>query len=295
MTRLRSLLFTPGHEPRMLAKAIASDADALIFDLEDAVPAERKREAREVVREHLARIPAGRNAFVRVNAVGTGLIAEDLDAVLVAGLAGIWLSKAEAEHIASVDSLLAELERDRGLARGSTAVYASLETARGVWAAHAVASASDRVRGVSAGTAEWGDLQAELGNSWSPEGSELLYVRSHVLLAARAAGLGVVVDGAHADFRDHAGHEVAAVAARRLGYTGKMVIHPSQVEVVNRIFSPTPEELDRARRVLAAFEAALQRGTASTSLDGRMIDYAMAETARRVLEQQPAPETGSRT
>lgn len=292
MTRwlgLRSLLFTPGDDPRKLAKARASRADALIFDLEDAVADVRKAIALDLTSEQIQRGSAGHLVFVRVNSVQSGRALEDLEAVAGPGLDGVWLPKAEApEHVAAVAEALDGLERRRGLAAGTIAVFASLETVMGVWRAHDVARASSRLAGVSVGTAAGGDLEAELGCKLSPDGRELIYARSHVLFAARAAGLHVVIDGAYTDFRDQEGLVQSATAASRLGYTGKMVIHPDQIDQVNAGFSPTAEEIDYAERVTAAFDAALERGSAATSVDGKMIDYAMATSARNLLRRAGA-------
>jgi citrate lyase subunit beta/citryl-CoA lyase len=135
----------------------------------------------------------------------------------------------------------------------------------------------------SAGTAQDGDLQADLGYTWTAEGNEVLYIRSRVLLAARAAGVEHVIDGTYANVRDPKGLEVSCEAARKLGYRGKSVIHPNQIETVNRIFTPTARELDYYRRVIEAFDAAVARGSAATTVDGKLVDYAMVGMAKRIL------------
>jgi citrate lyase subunit beta/citryl-CoA lyase len=189
-----------------------------------------------------------------------------------------------AETVREVDRMITALEKKHGIPEGTVRITPSLETARGCWFAFDICSASPRVNAVSCGTAQDGDLQADLGYTWSPEGHEVLYVRSHVLLAAKAAGVKHVLDGTYAKIRDPEGLRTCCEAVRRLGYRGKSCIHPNQVALVNEVFTPTEKELDYYRRVIVAFDEAVARGSAATTIDGgTMIDYAMAETARRVL------------
>ena len=284
MSGPRSLLIMPANREDMLAKAPKYGADALVFDLEDSVPDGEKPKARELAREYIGRHKAGSVIQVRVNGFATGATMDDLEAIVVPGLAGIRLPKAEsADAIRSVDAALEALEEQRGLAPGSITICPSLESAKGVWLAFEIVSASPRVRSVIAGTAEDGDLQADLGDTWSAGGEEVLYLRSRVLLAARAAGVEHVMDGAYSNVRDPDGLRICCEAARRLGYRGKSVIHPGQIETVNRVFMPTGEEIDYYRRVITEFEAAVGRGSAATTVDGKLVDYAMAGMARRVI------------
>ena len=221
---------------------------------------------------------------MRVNALQTGMLQDDLEAIAVDGLVGIRLPKTEsAETIRTVDAMLTELERKRGLPHGSIGISPSLESAKGVWFAYEILSASPRIRSVTCGTAQDGDLQTDLGYTWTVEGNEVLYLRSRVLLAARAAGVEHVLDGTYANVRDPEGLRICCEAARKLGYRGKSVIHPNQIETVNRIFTPTAQELDYYRRVIEAFDAAVARGSAATTVDGKLVDYAMVGMAKRVL------------
>ncbi|MGZ8154627.1 MAG: HpcH/HpaI aldolase/citrate lyase family protein [Burkholderiales bacterium] len=284
MSGPRSLLFVPANRADMLAKAPSYGADALLFDLEDSVPVAEKAKARGLAREFIGRHKATSTIYVRVNALHTGMLQEDLDAIALDGLTAIRLSKAEsAEAIHTVDALLTELERSRGLQQGTIGISPSLESAKGVWFAYEILSASPRIRSVTAGTAQDGDLQTDLGYVWSAEGNEVLYVRSRILLAARAAGVEHVLDGSYANVRDPEGLRICCEAARKLGYRGKSAIHPNQIETVNRIFTPSAEELDYYRRVVEAFDAALARGSAATTVDGKLVDYAMAAMAKRVM------------
>ena len=240
MSGPRSLLIMPANRADMLAKAPSYGADALVFDLEDSVPVTEKPKARELAREFIGKHKANTVIHVRVNAIETGMLEDDLHAIVVDGLTGVRLPKAEsAETIRTVDALITSLEKKRGLRPGSVGIGPSLESAKGVWFAYEILSASKRITSVTCGTAQDGDLQTDLGYTWTPEGDEVLYLRSRVLLAARAAGVEHVLDGSYANVRDGEGLRVCCAAARKLGYRGKSVIHPNQIATVNAIFKPT--------------------------------------------------------
>ncbi|HYB74750.1 MAG TPA: CoA ester lyase [Candidatus Sulfotelmatobacter sp.] len=282
MRPLRSLLFVPGNKPRMHEKAAGSGADALILDLEDSVPPAEKPAARPLVREALEKV-RGPALYVRVNGDGTPWLAEDLAAVVCAGLAGIMLPKAE--HLSTlrmVAELLAAAESRAGLPPGGTEIILQIETALGVRNTYELASAR-RVASVCPGTARDGDLQRDLGAAWSLNGPELAYARGKVLLDAKAAGIAYPLDGVYADFQDDEGFLAEATLARRMGYCGKTLIHPRQIPLAHRAFTPAAKEVAYYRRLLDAFEAAVAAGSASVSLDGTMVDVAMAERARRFL------------
>lgn len=284
MSGPRTLLIMPANRADMLTKGPIYGADALIFDLEDSVPVAEKPKARELARQFIDKHKASSTIYVRVNALQTGMLEQDLDAIAVDGLHGIRLPKAEsAEAIRAVDAMLTAREHARGLALGKIEISPSLESAKGVWFAYEILSASPRIRSVTAGTAQDGDLQTDLGYTWTAEGNEVLYVRSRVLLAARAAGVEHVIDGSYANVRDPEGLRICCEAARKLGYRGKSVVHPNQIETVNRVFTPTAQELDYYRRVIEAFDAAVARGSAATTVDGKLVDYAMVGMAKRVL------------
>ena len=284
MSGPRSLLIMPANRADMLEKAPSYGADALVFDLEDSVPVTEKPKARELAREYIGMHRAATVIHVRVNALQTGMLEDDLHAVVVEGLAGVRLPKAEsAETIRKVDALITALENRRGLRPGSVGIGPSLESAKGVWFAYEILSASPRITSVTCGTAQDGDLQTDLGYTWTPEGDEVLYLRSRVLLAARAAGVEHVLDGSYANVRDAQGLRVCCAAARKLGYRGKSVIHPNQIATVNDVFMPTVQELDYYRRVIEAFDAAVARNSAATTVDGKLVDYAMVGMAKRVL------------
>ncbi len=274
MMVLRSLLFVPGNSMRMIHKAATLPADALILDLEDAVQLADKETARVIVRDSLPALKeGGAYLFVRVNALSTGLTEEDINCVAVKELNGILLAKAErAEDIEEASAMLQKTEKKRGLAPGAIKIIPILESAKGIVNAYQIASAGDRVIAVAFGA---GDYYRDLGRSvadLTPEQTELLYARSQTVVASRAAGVPALDTVSFGLLTDREGLLREARHALQLGFKGKMVIHPDHIETINRVFSPSPEEADYARRVVAAFEEAQKRGLGAISLDGKMID-----------------------
>ena len=285
MPLARSFLYVPANREKFLEKAAGLPADAFIFDLEDSVPPAEKANARAGVRAHAPKIPDMR-VWVRPNSLDTDEGLADLDAVIgVAGIAGLFLPKVDGrDEVIRWDKLIGALEAKRGLAVGSIRLVLSIESARGVLHAYESALAAERVVSLTFGGAQDGDLNTDLGCTWSLDGPEMLHARQHVLLAARAARFDTPLDGVFSNIRDPEGFEHDTNLSRRLGYRGRKLIHPSQIEPCNRLYAPTQAELDYYARVLAAFDEAVAQGTASTVVDGRMIDVAMANAARRVLE-----------
>jgi citrate lyase subunit beta/citryl-CoA lyase len=281
MMLLRSLLFTPGNNLRMIAKGGALRADAVILDLEDAVPPDDKETARLFVRDSVP--DAGRRGskvFVRINAPSTGLSGEDLKWCVQPGLAGIMLPKSEgAEDVASLAAELEKLEAERGLEKGSLGILPLVESARGLVNAAAVAAASPRVRAVAFGGV---DFTRDMGVALTAEGTELLVPRATLAIAARAAGV-AALDTPCIDVGDPARLAAEARTARGLGFRGKLLIHPSQVGPVNEAFSPTAAEAAAARRIVEAFEKARAAGSGAIALDGKMIDQANYLQAKDLL------------
>jgi citrate lyase subunit beta / citryl-CoA lyase len=289
MTRpLRSLLFAPGNQPRKLARVADFGSDGIILDLEDAVPVAEKESTRPMVREALPKIKSGPLRYVRVNAVETGLTQADLEGVYCPKLDGIKLPKVEQpSEVQEVDAVLTRLEKQAGVRPGTTDLIPTIETARGVLGAQAIAGASPRVKRLSFGAADFcRDVSVRFGASlWGTDGLELQYARSHLVLASRAAGIEPPLDTVWIDIRDNDGLEQDARNALRLGFQGKSAIYPGQVEIINRVFSPSEEELEFARKVVAAFDEAEARGDAAIQLEGRMIDYPIAVKARWLIER----------
>lgn len=284
MDLVRSLLSVPGNQPKMLAKSCGYGADAVIADLEDSVPVDRKAEGRSMTAEFLADTSASSRKYVRVNAIETGLLDDDLDAIVGPGLVGIQHPKTDTpETIVAVDEKLSALENARGLEPGSIEIIASIESVAGVFNCYQILSAAARVGSCVVGIAENGDLHRDVGYAHSASGEESLYIRSKVLLDSRHAGITNALDGVFSAVGDMDGYEVETARARQLGYRGKKVIHPKQIEPANRLFMPTSQEIDFHERVLAALEHAETEGSAATTVDGFMVDIAMAVNARRVL------------
>lgn len=285
------MLFVPGDSERKLSKGDDCGADALILDLEDAVAAERRPHARGLVREYLgARRGARRPAlFVRINPLDSAEALADLAAVVPGAPDGIVVPKTgSAADVVRLDHYLSALEARDGIEPGTTRILpVATETAGSLFQLGSYTGASPRLHGLT-----WGaeDLPAALGATTNrgPDG-ELAFVyqlaRALCLAAAVAAGV-QPLDTVHRDFRDLAGLEASATRARQDGFTGKLAIHPDQVPIIQRSFTPTAEELAHASRVIAAFEAAPRAGT--VALDGRMLDRPHLLQAQRILARSGA-------
>ncbi|MEU9186671.1 CoA ester lyase [Streptomyces sp. NPDC048484] len=294
---LRSLLFVPGTRTDWLPKARAAGADAVVLDLEDAVPPSAKPAARAQVADAIAEADrsghaghAGQMAlFVRINPLDGWAGAEELRAVVRPGLAGVVLPKVRSPRdVKLADRLLGWCEEEQGLSPGSVALVPLLETARGLHKAYDIARAASRIAYMGALTAPGGDVERAVGYRWSPEGTETAALRSRVLLDARAAGVPCPVSGLWTRITDLTGLRAFAEQNRSLGYEGMMAIHPSHVPVINEAFSPGPDELARCADLIAAVEAAQRDGTGAVAFRGEMVDEAMAGTARLILERHGA-------
>jgi citrate lyase subunit beta/citryl-CoA lyase len=285
----RSFLYVPANREKFLEKAMGLASDAFIFDLEDSVPVPEKDNARSGVKAYAPKIDGGR-VWVRVNGIETGMAEADLDAVIgVEGIAGLFLPKVETrDEVIRWDGMIAAAEKACGLAAGATRLILSIESALGVLNAYDMTKGAARVASLSFGGAQDGDLNTDLGCVWSIDGPEMMHARCHTLLSARAARFDSPLDGVFSNVRDPEGFEKDTALSRRLGYRGRKLIHPSQIEPCNRLYAPSQKELDYYSRVLEAFDKALAQGSASTTVDGKMIDVAMANAARRVLDEAAA-------
>jgi citrate lyase subunit beta/citryl-CoA lyase len=288
---LRSLLFSPGSRPDMMAKAKRSGADSLIFDLEDAVAPGARIAAREAVAAALDDPAASPPVFVRVNHPSTGEMESDLDAVVGAGPFGIVLPKVEtAAEIAALDEAISVREGRAGRPVGSIVVLPLVESCRGLRFSYEIARASPRVVSLAFSSGEDGDFMADLDGQWSPGGEAMLYPRSKLICETRAAGLPWPVDGVFMQVDDEAALEVECRLARRLGFAAKMAIHPRQLAAIHAAFTPTPEEVAHARGLLAAFAQAEADGAGAFRYEGLMVDRANVRRAEQVLARaRPAP------
>lgn len=284
---VRSALFVPASSERFLRSAERCGADAVILDLEDSVVDSSRSTARRFAGEFVERAqPGGCSVFVRINPLSAGLLAEDLDAVVRPSLAAVLLPKLRsAAEVRELDRELSWYEGRGGLTHGSVRIWPLIETPSAISAVDEIARASTRVAFLGGAVAQGGDLVTSLGLDEQADGLESLYLRSRVLVAARTAGVHNPMTGLFTDIGDLEGLERAAQRGRQLGYEGMMVIHPSHVPVVNRVFSPSADEVAEARRVLVALADADRNGTGAARLGGRMIDVAMARWAQLVIER----------
>ena len=282
---LRSLLFAPGNHHRRVEKAMSLDADAVILDLEDAVATAEKPAARAVVAAALER-PRSGLLYVRINAVETEFCYGDLVTVVRPGLDGIVLPKVEsATSLATIDWLLAQLERDRGLPRGGTDLIPIVETALGIQQIATILAAGTRVRRIAFGA---GDYTLDVNMTWSRNETELAHARTAIVTASRASGIDAPLDTVWVDLNDPEGFEASVRTAMAYGFQGKMCIHPNQLAVVNRVFTPSDAEIAFAERVTTAFSRAEAGGSAAIQVDGKFVDYPIVYRAQRVLQKVAA-------
>ena len=289
MSLFRSLLFAPGNHPRRVEKAFTVGADAVILDLEDAVANAEKPAARKAVVAALAQ-PHRCRGYARVNAPSTSFCYADLVAVIGEGVDGVVLPKVEsAADLHAIDWLITNLERERGVEVGSTDLIPIVETAVGMQRIDRVVQARGlrpyegrwRVRRLAFGAA---DYAAEVGLAPGLDELELADARARVVLASRAAGLEGPLDSPWFHLRESEAFSRALERSRRSGFQGRLCIHPDQVKPANAAYSPSADEVARAERIVAAFEAAEANGEAAIQVDGQMIDYPVAHRARAVLE-----------
>jgi citrate lyase subunit beta/citryl-CoA lyase len=281
MELIRSLIFVPGNRENMLERARSFDADIIMVDLEDSVPPGEKATAREMAREWVPALQnEGKRVMVRVNSLDTGLTRAELEAVVSPSLHGISLGKVESgRDIRTVDSLLSPLEASAGLEIGSLRIIPWIETAKALWDARAIAESSRRVVAIAFGAE---DFTNDMGIERSDMGKEVRVPRAMVPIAARAGEVGAL-DSPFVRFRNPDALKKDARRARRMGYTGKFAIHPAQLETINETFSPSAEEVEYARRVVEAWDAAEASGRGSLALDGRMVDVPVVKRAQNLL------------
>ncbi|MFH1330749.1 MAG: CoA ester lyase [Actinomycetota bacterium] len=278
---MRSVFFIPGGNERLLAKSPGIGADVVAFDLEDAVPLAEKPRARDLVRGRLKAVAPGARAYCRVNGWETGLTEADLKGVVHDGLAGICLSKCEGpDDVRRLDAALEAVEQRRGLTPGSVEVQLFIESAHGLVHAYDAATASARVRSLVFGSL---DYARDMGLGLEGAAPGLAYARATLALAARAAGC-LPIDHVYVDYRDLEGFESSTLEGRRLGFAGRLLFHPGQIEPCHRVYAPSADEVAWAQRVVVAFEVeALPGGLAAISFEGKMADLATYESARSIL------------
>ncbi len=284
---IRSALFVPGNREDRMYKAPKYGADALIFDLEDAVPQSEKQLARQSVRAAIDKLAGcGCALFVRINSLDSDLAAEDLEQVVGPGLYAVMVPKVSSpEEVREVDTLLKFFEKKRGMERNSVLIDPLLETAQGLRRAYDIAIASPRVAHMGGLTGKGGDIARAVGFGWSEDGYEALFYLSKVLLDVRAAGVPYPIGGrGWWEIGNLDGLRAEAIRAKTIGYTGMLVIHPSHVPVVNEVFTPTAQEVAEWKGIVQAVTEAELTGASVATYNGVMVDKAQAEFARTMLE-----------
>ncbi len=299
MSAPRSLLAVPATRREMVEKALASDADAIFLDLEDAVAPDNKAEARADVIGALKELDwRGRPALFRANALDTAFFYRDLIEVVEESghaLDAVMIPKVNRpEDLHAVSTLLSGLELATDLQPGKTELEAQIESAEGLTNADAIARATPRLGAIHFGPGDFAASlhmpQTSIGvmDEWdeSYPGHRFHYAMQRIVVAARAAGVRVL-DGPVADYGDEEGLRRSCLTARSLGFDGKWCIHPAQIPVINEVFSPTDKEVEWAEKVVAAYEEANAAGSGSVSVDGQMVDAASIKMARNVLDKIP--------
>lgn len=282
----RTLLFAPGSRAELLTKAQLGAADAMIFDLEDSVPLNAKEEARKNVQQALA-LGLKKPMYLRISNPRAGDYLADLGVLAnqsLVNVAGVALPKADdAQDIETVSKALQEIEIKAGVAVGSLLILPMIETCLGLRNSFDIAKSSKRVSGMALASAEEGDFMVDLGGRWTPRSLALNYPRSKLVVDSRAAGLEWIVDGVFMNLKDTQMLREECLIARELGFVGKMAIHPTQVDVMHEVFSPSAEEIEYARGMIAAFREGEARGVGAVKYQGMMVDYANVRLAERTL------------
>ncbi|MEZ4510235.1 MAG: citrate (pro-3S)-lyase subunit beta [Eubacteriales bacterium] len=277
----RTMLFVPGNNPGMLRDAHIYGADSIMIDLEDSVSINEKDAARLLVYYALKTLDYGKTeVIVRVNALNTQYGRDDYEAIVRVRPNAIRLPKTEtAQDVVDADALITEIEKTAGMKVGTVKLFAAIESAKGVLNAQQIACASNRLIGIALGAE---DFVTDLKTNRSSEGIELLTARSMILFAARSAGIDAV-DTVFSNVNDEEGFTNEVKLIKQMGFDGKSIINPRQIETVNKIYTPTPEETDKAAKILEASEEAAKRGSGVVSLNGKMIDKPVVIRAQRVL------------
>jgi citrate lyase subunit beta/citryl-CoA lyase len=278
---MRTLLFVPAQRESMVEKAVGIPADVIVLDLEDAVPPGEKATARDRLRASIDSLKAaGKTVHVRVNHLDTGLTKDDLTAAIGPGLDGLLFPKAEAAtQIRELDVMIRERELHSDVRPGTVALIPMIETARAVLRCEEIATASTRIAGLALGGE---DYARDIGVPRTPAANEFEYARRVIIHVAVAYGL-QPLDGIYAVLHDGPGLLADARYARSIGMKGKYVVHPDQVETVNQVFSPTAQELEAARKIVSAYDAAMAGGIGVIDVDGQLVDVPVANRARDLL------------
>ncbi len=283
MRRLRrTMLYVPGNNPGMIRDVHIYGSDSIMLDLEDSVSLKEKDAARMLVYSSLKTFDYGSaEVIVRVNGLNTPFGREDFEAIVRAKPDAIRLPKTETpDDVKEAAELISQIEAQTGMEPGTVKMMAAIESARGVMNAYSIASASERLIGIALGAE---DFVTDLKTSRSTDGIELLTARSLILYAARAAGIDAI-DTVFSDVNDEEGFAREVRLIKQLGFDGKSIINPRQIQIVHEIFTPSETEIKKAIRIIDAIREAEEKGSGVISLDGKMIDKPIVERAHRVLD-----------
>lgn len=284
MTVMRSVFYVPGNKDDMIAKIPKIPADIITLDLEDSVPPSEKQKARELSHKNLKfAASSGAAVYVRVNNWETGMTNDDCEAVVDEGLAAVCLAKCGgAADVERLSWKLEEMEQKRGLGVGTVKIQLLIETAKGMMNIYAAATASPRVNSLIFGAVDYTtDMRVTLTQ---PIGEETKWARARVACAARAAGL-IAIDAPYVAFKDTEGFEKDTLYGRQLGFEGRMLIHPSQIEPSHRIYTPAPDRVEWAREVVKVFEEeGIAKGSAAVAYKGHMVDTPVYIGAKKILQ-----------
>ncbi len=279
----RSLLFIPAHDLRKIEKGLHSDADIVIFDLEDAVADTEKETARQILKQQLQlwskhTLPASPQIYVRINGIRTTECKADIQFCYEAGIRHVVLPKTDTPL--DIMELLAQWS---AWSTDSLDIIALIETARGVEEAYEIAKVHPSVKHLALGSA---DLSLDLGIDLDAEQDELLYTRSRLVIASRAAGIHPPIDAVYMKIKDEAGLLHEANRAKKLGFAGKMMIHPAHISLVHQVWEEEAGRIERDFRIVHSFELAIKEGSAAIQVDGQMVDYPVYQSARNRIRNQ---------
>ena len=286
MRPFRSMLYVPGNRAAWMEKAAGYGADCLILDLEDSVPDQEKSAARPLVKAAISALKAqGQAVTVRINPFVTGLTLDDLEGIVCPELNAVTIPKVETvEDMRELDVLLTHIEKRMGIAPGSIETPLNCETAKGMRNVYDIATSCPRVKRVSLAAGPGGDAARAIGYQWSKEGMETLFIRSRTVLECRAAGIQYPTISSWWNIKDLEGLERDARWNRQLGFRGQTVMHPSHVPVVNKVFTPSDDEIAYYQGLILAMDEARKSGIAAVTYKGDMVDEAMVKTAHEIIE-----------
>lgn len=282
----RTMLFVPGNNPAMIQDAHIYGSDALMFDLEDSVAMSEKDAARMLVYHALKTVPFGNcEVVVRINPLDTPYGKKDIEAMVLGGVQVIRLPKTEtAQDILDVECEIEKVERKAGIPVGKTAMMAAIEGALGVVNAYEIARSSRRLIAIALGAE---DYCANMKTSRSESGEELFLARAQIVVAARAAGIDAI-DTVYSDINNEEQLIKETKLIKQLGFDGKSIINPRQIDPINQIFTPTAKEIEKAMQIVEALEQAQAKGSGIVSLNGKMVDKPVLLRAQRTLDMARA-------